>query len=701
MTTQILERQCLQFSADRPIKHPSGDKLGYAPFSRMLAKSVCEMAPTEGMVLAINGPWGSGKSSILNFMQHYIKEDYRGSRIVTIQFNPWWFSGRENLTRLLIGQISGALGKQNYQSIRENLATFADLVSAVPGNPVTDLFKQSASHLRKIPDLNSMKEKIDDLLRLKQIGIIVIIDDIDRLAPEEICDLFRTIKAVGNFYGVVYVLSYDVNVVKDSLCIHLKTDGMAYIDKIVQVPFSIPMVDKTNLRKLLFYQLDEVLKWTTQITFDESHWQRVFWESLDYFIDTPRDVARIINALQATYPCVKDEVNPVDFIAMETIRIIFPDLYLLIWHNQSVFFFGTENDRDSFKQVLDEWLSSKTDGEKKPIREVLQSLFPQLDKNIYSNDWVRDWRKEKRICSPEAFPAFFKLSIDDWQISSSDVRQTLTVMQDKREFEKHLLRYSKQIQPNGTSRLRSLLERLEDYTEKEINEEHIPNVLGALFNIGDQLLLESDESQGFFDIGNDLRIGRLVHQLINRIDNLNERGKLVVNAMQNGNAISIIAERTMDWEHRKYELVKNGQDPEKEGLFSPKDLEMISKCTLLKIKQAAESNILLSTPKLKFVLAEWKNLEGEQPVKEWIQSVTRTDKGLLLIVKHFMSIHHTHEIGGYRQERNVIFDPDSLLPYIDKETILSRLKSISSFNCLTTEQTKALRAFVQQHGERR
>ena len=65
---------------DTPITLPSRDKLGRAEFARFLAKAILRMDAEEGFVFALNGPWGSGKTNVINFVLHFLGEegkDYR------------------------------------------------------------------------------------------------------------------------------------------------------------------------------------------------------------------------------------------------------------------------------------------------------------------------------------------------------------------------------------------------------------------------------------------------------------------------------------------------------------------------------------------------------------------------------------------------------------------------------------------------
>jgi predicted KAP-like P-loop ATPase len=93
----------LRLSGDRPKEHLADDRLGYARFAQSLARSIADLAPTEGIVLAVNGPWGSGKTTAVNMIVEAVGALQRsapsGREILPIRFNPWWFSEQEDLIR--------------------------------------------------------------------------------------------------------------------------------------------------------------------------------------------------------------------------------------------------------------------------------------------------------------------------------------------------------------------------------------------------------------------------------------------------------------------------------------------------------------------------------------------------------------------------------------------------------------------------
>jgi predicted KAP-like P-loop ATPase len=119
-------------SGDNPLSDPRNDLLESAPFSKLIARSISRMRPSEGIVMAVNGPWGSGKSTILNFVLYYLQHDFTDPNVVVIRFNPWWFPGREDLTRLLISLIRIRLGDKGHEDLKNKLADFSELVSKIP-----------------------------------------------------------------------------------------------------------------------------------------------------------------------------------------------------------------------------------------------------------------------------------------------------------------------------------------------------------------------------------------------------------------------------------------------------------------------------------------------------------------------------------------------------------------------------------------
>jgi len=94
------------FHADRPIEDTSEDRLGRAGLARMIAGQITSAPANDGFIIGLLGPWGSGKTSILNLVK---KEIEKSDKAAVIQFNPWLFSGTEQLMGRFISALSAEI----------------------------------------------------------------------------------------------------------------------------------------------------------------------------------------------------------------------------------------------------------------------------------------------------------------------------------------------------------------------------------------------------------------------------------------------------------------------------------------------------------------------------------------------------------------------------------------------------------------
>src|SRR5262249_52547251 len=148
------------------------------------------------------------------------------------------------------------------------------------------------------------------------------------------------------------------------------------------------------------------------------------------------DVKRFVNILRATYPIVKGEVNPTDFVAVQALRLFASEMYHFIASNKDDLA-GAESEgarsherpedrRKRFDIVVEVLPQTKH----KPVKDIMTRLFPRWASAYggasYGSDFLPHWRKKLRICSPDVFDRYFMLSISPGEISSGEMRALLT-----------------------------------------------------------------------------------------------------------------------------------------------------------------------------------------------------------------------------------------------------------------------------------
>lgn len=552
--------------ADTPLEDPKEDLLEFAPFASNLADAICKISAEECLVFALYGLWGTGKTTCLNFVLHYISKKPKNEKPIVVRFNPWWFSGHGELLNQFFKEFRISLGKEErFKGVVKLLADLTEGISRVPEPKVKIMAKVTSWFLRSLgkdKEAGQVRDAIRRDLQQQPSRILVVIDDIDRLPAEEVRDVFRVIKAVADFPKTIYLLAFEKGIVVKALESLQEMPGEAYLEKIVQVPFDLPIPDKIALRKLFLEQLDIILSDTPQELFDQTYWGNVFWDGIDHFLNTMRDVKRLTNALKATYPAVKREVNPIDFIAIETLRVFSSNIYQLIRTNRDMF--AGHSDTHSYPKIEDikpfhnKWAEQIPEEDKECIKNLLKRLFPKLEALFggisYGADWQSTWRKQLRICSPDIFPVYFRLAVPEGEISHTKMQAILALAKNRDAFSNKLLELRRQHRPNGSTQVSAFLERMEDYTEKDIPREHIPEILQALFDVGDELLVPEDEGRGLFSWGNDIRISRIMFQLLKRYKTQEERFAVLKEMFSKGYTISMIVREvvTLGRQHGKY-----------------------------------------------------------------------------------------------------------------------------------------------------
>ncbi len=646
---------------------------------------------------------------MLNYVRHYVGEGDSTEQPIIVPFNPWWFAESEDLISAFFNQLRALLeGHKEFSSkMRNRLADFAELLSEAP-LPHATLAKVGARLIRpKAKDISKLKDEISGALCSQGRNILVIIDDIDRLASEEIRQIFRVVKAVADFPNVTYLMAFDRQVVTRSLGELQGGSGEDYLEKIVQVPFELPLVDRLSIRSFFFEKLNPIIAGVDAKNFDEVYWGNIFFEGIDKFLVTPRDIVRFTNTLDVTFQAVAGEVNPIDFIAIESLRMFVPVAYDCVRNNREMF--CGHSSRDSgphtsaeLQKFHDGWLEQLRRSNplyEEPVKDMLKRLFPKLNgiwgNNHYGPEWESRWRRSLRVCSEDVFPVYFSLTVSNGEISNSRMQEILSNADDSQRFGAEILELSQQTRPDGKTKASAFLDRLQDYTDKEIGIEQIGPIVSALLDIGDQLLLPEDERIGLVDYGNDTQMGRVIWQLLKRLDG-DRPFEVLRPAFETGRAVYLI-QHVFVVLGQQQGLYGESSGPEQKWFVSREQLLELKGLLLAKIRAAAKNGSLVRVPKLLAVLTLWREEAGEEEVKAWLAEAAKDDNKLVEILERFLQTTSSQSLSDVVGRRRDRLDPNWLRPYIDPNEIAARVRVLREANSLTPRQKRALEQFLREY----
>ena len=130
----------MEIDKDTPIYSKSQDILNRGNFVNNLVHLLQNNNDEESTVIGLYGPWGSGKTSIINLIQEKLSTSGRTSseisedtRYVLVTFNPWLYSNMKDLIVEFFTCMTEALGQKGnkFQDIVELLNEYKWLISSI------------------------------------------------------------------------------------------------------------------------------------------------------------------------------------------------------------------------------------------------------------------------------------------------------------------------------------------------------------------------------------------------------------------------------------------------------------------------------------------------------------------------------------------------------------------------------------------
>lgn len=631
----------------KPLNDKSADEFGYGDFAAHLSKTIAAMKSPEGTVFAVYGPWGSGKTTLLNL----IRSEIDAVGIESIDFNAWSFSSSHDLVRRFFEQLISRFPRgKGWDEVTRGLADLSELVSeALPKTDVGTIAAVIAkSRSIKKKDLNELKEQITKTLVDKKKRFVVFVDDIDRLDSRAIQDLFSVIKSVADFPNIVYVLAFDFEVVSEILGKLQGINGASYLEKIVQISFNLPVPDRKQLGRVLISRLREI--WGADMSKDilsSSNFWHLFKEGILPLTTTPRQVNRLAVTLSITFEAVKNEVDAIDFLGMEALRMFSARVYETIRNSPSSFAGPSLGRVSEHKEFHERWIEKENLSKSGAVMSIVDYLFPKVLASISGGAESDSDSTYPRIQSLRAFPAYFRFSVADGAVSMVEMKSLLALADNSTDFCEKMRELAGQLQANGNSRAQSFFERMEDFYE-DVGPQQVYSLLKALFELGDDVWVTDDdisqveneldtadvaylmaklEFMGLHSTGP----GYIVWKLLAKVDPKN-RFQALMDAMAGakGVYVTVAVSRFFEAEERSAE-----KKSRKETLFTKGETKKISDWTLARIRQMAKDYELLSSAGLKQAVDFYASHDFEE-CKEWLSGVLMVEEYMPTVVELFL-----------------------------------------------------------------
>lgn len=274
----------------------------------------------------------------------------------------------------------------------------------------------------------------------------------------------------------------------------------------------------------------------------------LFIPGLSPYFQTLRDVYRFLSVLEVQVSSMRPhgtfEVNPIDLIALETLRVFEPDVYRLLPNAKGLLTevrdarLRTPDLEAEIRTRVETLVEAAQPKSKEYAREIIRQLFPEiahiLGGTARSGGDENHLYRKLRVCHPDVFDRYFYLAIPERDLSQSDLNAILAATGDR----DRLVALFDDLKKRDL--LTTALDRLEAY-KQEIDLANAVPFITALFDIGDDL---PDEQSGLFGSPPWMHATRIVHWYLKKEPDAGNSFKSLSEAMRLSRGIYLPAMKT-------------------------------------------------------------------------------------------------------------------------------------------------------------
>jgi predicted KAP-like P-loop ATPase len=623
---------------DRALSFGDRDKLGFRDVAKRIASSLVDRASEDGLVIGIEGAWGSGKSSLLFLIRDELGKLPEDREPTVINFRPWLIGNREALITGLFGELSRQLdqvalnagdatrisvakAKKAAEALRSFMSGLSKAGSAIEvageasgfgparwGGKVLKAVGEMARPKPVPPQLSELKEKLVGSLRDLDHRFVITIDDVDRLEPAEVIEILRLVRSVIDLPNVLYLLCYDNDILAHSIekAAGVKS-GRSYLEKIIQLTVMVPKPEPFQLRQWFNDELYSIA--SVKDEEELSRLKLVIDHEGGRQLQTPRSVVRALDAVRFFWPPLRDErADLADLVWLQLIKNGNAALYRWIEEycgTAATYSLGAARIEETEKaQNLTEMLKTVSDGHFDDLayRYNFSTQVPGIQPD-HSKDGrkfkiferVSDRERDeairgKRLSSPDHYRLYFALASPSHAITQDDFSSFWAAADaGVKQVGVFLLNLHDDYVAGSLTKADLFLERIKSGAYEAFAPMQCENLLLGLSQVMDEAYRRHPFDffgfNSFWDRGE-----RLMPSLLSRLD-LESRAGVIRTMFDEGAAIDWL---TSLFRHETFAHGRSGESPkpESERLFSDGELDQITQLMLDRYRAMTVSEVL-------------------------------------------------------------------------------------------------------------
>jgi predicted KAP-like P-loop ATPase len=737
-----------RYQSDRAVRKRAEDLLGRVAFAEQLADALVGWREDESLVVSLTGAWGSGKSSIKNFVLDALAPEGGNQRADVLEFSPWELSGTGAVEEHFFRRIGAFLGRKDAAKQDRDIAEKWSRWTAalrIPEAMVEPLTKHlsasavalglaamtvSAATINKLPwviggavvvllgnllatsttiaqrvsdffahkvathdtSATALKMDLAELLRVRERPLVIVIDDIDRLTSGEIRLVFRLIKANADLPRMLYFVLFEREAVIHALEREGFTSGERYLEKIVQAPFVVPTVQQTMLTDVLIARLNEILRQLpSELPFDESRWIDLFFQRLHVYFGTLRDVYRFLAAFEFHAGVFREaesfEVNIVDLFVLEVLRIFEPQIYERLAGSKRLLVHGTDSQFSENTDASKKTLQDMLDGARRPdaVRAALAELFPRASWAWGGHHYGSGFGEAWAVAKRVGTETHFDKYFY-FAVPKGDIAQVeLDRFVADTASRDDSRSFLRKLKQDG--RIERFLLRLEDEKDRVPPEHAVPFVT-AMLDEADDL----PRRTGMWGTDPEMHLARIIYWYLLRLKTLEERQavlKAAIEATEGVYGPSYLV---------SLEEPSDDRRPDRQPIISELALADFQQLCTSKIAMTAEHGTLLVHPQMHRLLYYWLEWTDGTAARKWAESMVQEPGLAVAFLRRFVQFMKQQGMGSLVTRNIPRIDLKWVETFVSLDVLEAKLANAETSN---SDDEQAIRLFRKALDRRR
>ena len=459
---------------------------------------------------------------------------------------------------------------------------------------------------------------------------------------------------------MTYLLLFQRDIVEKALSEISGGQGRDYLEKIVQAAFDLPVVETTRIHTAFLGILDKVLLGyiNAESGFDEVRWGNVLHGGIQHYLGNLRDVHRFIAALTVHLEMHRGsrvlEVNVIDFIVLEALRLFEPDVFEDIAANKNLLTTTRSDEGERGRARVRAIIEKASEANRPVVEELINRLFPPirwaLGGSHYGSDFISSWSAQRRVCSAAYFDRYFSLRLEDDSISDSEMVEIL----ESAKNEDGIRETFDDLRARGL--LATVFRRFDDM-RNQLPLEKIDILLPAMMEAAEHF----DERASFGIEAPFVSAWRSVFWYIRQESDLEKRGLNFLNALKHTDALAISG-TLIDLDQGKREKERE----EDRLILTDAQLAEAKSIWMMKFKNSlTDLNAQLADHRFVSNLFHWSRFGGDDEAKTFVSGIAAKSDTFVPLLKAFRSMSTSQTVGDLVAKTRWQLNIASLALFVD------------------------------------